>query len=127
MRASADGVSLLLLWVAHSLSMSVSVAQAGPSPSLSPDSSKITFHTSSDLVLVDVIANKNGLPDKTLQRAISKFSITVSRFRSRPLTAVRNSQPGRSHCGSSYSATCKRTSGKGRAYLQDEAVFLKLP
>ena len=33
--------------------------------------SQITFHTSSNLVLVDVIARnpKNGLPDKTLTRA----------------------------------------------------------
>ena len=38
--------------------------------SASPTSADITFHSSSDLVLVDVIARnaKNGLPDKTLKK-----------------------------------------------------------
>ena len=36
--------------------------------STSPSSADITFHSSSDLVLVDVIVLKNGLPDKTLKQ-----------------------------------------------------------
>jgi hypothetical protein len=41
------------------------VAQEGPAIN---QASETTFHTSSDLVLVDVIALKNGLPDKGLTR-----------------------------------------------------------
>ena len=43
-------------------------AQEALSVTHSPPSSDVTFHSSADLVLVDVIALKNGLPDKTLKR-----------------------------------------------------------
>src|SRR5438067_4119464 len=43
-------------------------ATSQETPSASPSFGDITFHTSSDLVLVDVIALTNGLPDKTLKR-----------------------------------------------------------
>lgn len=55
-----------LLWL---LTVSIcalsAVAQGSPS---GPPSPEITFRSSSNLVLVDVIALKNGLPDKTLKR-----------------------------------------------------------
>ena len=43
-------------------------ATSQETPSASPSFGDITFHTSSDLVLVDVIALTNGLPDKILKR-----------------------------------------------------------
>lgn len=46
----------------------LATAQQAPSATHSPPAD-ITFHSSSDLVLVDVIALKNGVPDKTLKRA----------------------------------------------------------
>jgi hypothetical protein len=46
----------------------ITVAQEVPTGSLAPRSPEIIFHSSSNLVLVDVIALKNGLPDKTLKR-----------------------------------------------------------
>jgi hypothetical protein len=54
-------IYLLLVFLALGLSGSRAVAQG----------SQITFHSSSNLVLIDVIARnaKNGLPDKTLTRA----------------------------------------------------------
>lgn len=56
----------MLLSLQCGSTMSV-VAQVAPSVTQSPE---ITFHSSSNLVLVDVIAlnAKNGLPDKTLKR-----------------------------------------------------------
>ncbi len=46
------------------------VAQEAPSVTHSPHSAEITLHSSTNLVLVDVIARnaKSGLPDKTLKR-----------------------------------------------------------
>jgi hypothetical protein len=46
----------------------LATVQEAPSVTHSPPAN-ITFHSSSNLVLVDVIALKNGLPDKTLKRA----------------------------------------------------------
>jgi len=45
--------------------LSCAVAQKAPSL---PSSSEPTFRSSSHLVLVPVVALKNGLPDKTLKR-----------------------------------------------------------
>jgi len=61
-----------LATVAFALLMSESnllaTAQEASSISHAPPSANVTFHISSELVLVDVIAFKNGLPDKTLKR-----------------------------------------------------------
>lgn len=60
-------VMLLLLSLRASFFALSATAQEAPSV---PQSPEIIFHTSSNLVLVDVIARnaKNGLPDKTLKR-----------------------------------------------------------
>lgn len=58
-------VALALLMFESNL---IATAQEAPSVTHSPSSADITFHSSSDLVLVDVIALKNGLPDRTLKR-----------------------------------------------------------
>lgn len=66
MKLSAILAFALLLFQC-SLSATLGLAQEVPSVTHSPE---ITFHSSSDLVLVDVVAlnTKNGLPDKTLKR-----------------------------------------------------------
>jgi|SRR5579859_506902 len=46
----------------------LAAAQEPPSATPSPAPAEFTFHSSSDLVLVDVMALKNGLPDKGLKR-----------------------------------------------------------
>ena len=56
---------LALFLVQLEVSAIAAVAQASPSDTHSPE---ITFHTSSNLVLVNVMAIKNGLPEKTLRR-----------------------------------------------------------
>jgi len=53
-------IPAFVLLLVHGVAIA-SLAQSAPPP-------EITFHSSSDLVLVDVIALKNGLPDMTLQR-----------------------------------------------------------
>jgi hypothetical protein len=60
-------VILLLLSLGLSLSTLSAVAQEAPSV---PQSPEITFYSSSDLVLVNVVAlnAKNGLSDKMLKR-----------------------------------------------------------
>ncbi len=50
------------------LALGSAVAQEDSSVTHSPQSPENTFHSSSNLVLVPVIALKNGLPDKTLKR-----------------------------------------------------------
>jgi len=50
------------------LALGSAVAQEDASVSPSPQSPEITLHSSSNLVLVPVVALKNGLPDKTLKR-----------------------------------------------------------
>ena len=59
--------ALALIWIQPSLFALSGAAQGVPSV---PHSPEITLHSSSNLVLVDVIAlnAKNGLPDKTLKR-----------------------------------------------------------
>jgi hypothetical protein len=54
--------------VTHSPAVQISGLQEMPPVNQSPD---ITFHSSSDLVLIDVIARnaKNGVPDKTLTKS----------------------------------------------------------
>ena len=66
MRTKPAVILLLLLSLHVSFSI-LSAAQEAPSV---PQSPEITFHSSSNLVLVDVVAlkGKNGLPDKTLRR-----------------------------------------------------------
>lgn len=63
-------LAFVLLLLQRSLSTTSGVAQEVPSVTHSPHSSEITFHSSSNLVLVDVVAlnAKNGLPDKSLKR-----------------------------------------------------------
>jgi hypothetical protein len=63
-------LACVLLLIQLSLFSLSGVAQEVPSVSHSPRSPEITFHTSSDLVLVDVTAlnAKDGLPDDTLKR-----------------------------------------------------------
>ena len=56
---------LALFLVQLEVSAIAAVAQASPSDTHSPE---ITFRTSSNLVLVNVMAIKNGLPEKTLRR-----------------------------------------------------------
>jgi hypothetical protein len=55
----------ILVLVLPLVAVIAGVAQEGPGVN---QPSEMTFHTSSDLVLVDVIALKNGLPDKGLKR-----------------------------------------------------------
>jgi hypothetical protein len=74
----------------------VATAQEAWSISHAPPFADVTFHSSSDLVLVDVIAFKNGLPDKTLKRgdlevfdngrpvSITTFD-SVAQFAARPV------------------------------------------
>lgn len=50
------------------LALGSALAQEVPSVAHSSQSPETTFHSSSNLVLVQVIALKNGLPDKTLKR-----------------------------------------------------------
>ncbi len=57
-------LAFLLLLLQPSLSAISGAAQ--DVPSVTPP--EITFHSSSNLVLVPVIALKNGLPDKTLKQ-----------------------------------------------------------
>ena len=64
MKAATIGWLALFL-VQLEVSAIAAVAQASPSDTHSPE---ITFHTSSNLVLVNVMAIKNGLPEKTLRR-----------------------------------------------------------
>lgn len=63
-------LALALLLLQSSLFGVFGVAQDAPSDIHSSHSPEITFHSSSNLVLVPVIAlnGKNGLPDKTLKR-----------------------------------------------------------
>ena len=63
-------LAFVLLLLQRSLSTMSGVAQEVPSVTHSPHSPEITLHSSSNLVLVDVIAlhAKNGLPDKTLKQ-----------------------------------------------------------
>ena len=91
MRTLAILALALLMFASNPLA----TAQEAPSVTHSP-TSDITFHSSSDLVLVDVIALKNGLPDKTLKRgdfdvfdnghpvSIATFD-TGAQFATRPL------------------------------------------
>jgi hypothetical protein len=50
------------------LALGSAVAQEVPSVTHSSQSPETTFHSASNLVLIPVIALKNGLPDKTLKR-----------------------------------------------------------
>jgi hypothetical protein len=63
-------LAFVLLFLQRSLSTISGAAQEVPPVTHPPQSPEITFHTSSSLVLLDVIAlnAKNGLPDKTLKR-----------------------------------------------------------
>ena len=63
-------LAIVLLLLQRSLATISGVAQEVPSVTHYPHPPEITFHSSSNLVLVDVIAlnAKNGLPDKTLKR-----------------------------------------------------------
>jgi hypothetical protein len=63
-------LGFVVLLLQASLSTISGVAQEVPPVTPSPDSPEITFQSSSNLVLVDVIAlnAKNGLPDSTLKR-----------------------------------------------------------
>ena len=57
-----------MLSVISLLAPGCAVAQEIPSVTHSSQSPEITFHSSSNLVLVPVVALKNGLPDKTFKR-----------------------------------------------------------
>jgi hypothetical protein len=90
-------------------------------------SPEITFHSSSDLVLVDVIARnaKDGLPDKTLKK--SDFQI----FDNDQLVAIKTFDSGaqfttRSLFGSWCSARCKVTRRKVPGCSPDKSVFSSL-
>jgi hypothetical protein len=67
MRMKPAVILLLVLWLRASLSTLSAAAQEAPSVSHSPE---ITLHSSSNLVLVDVVAlnANNRLPDKRLKR-----------------------------------------------------------
>ena len=57
---------LLVIVLSVESNLSVGIAQEGPPPDTR--SSEITLHASSNLVLVDVIATRNSLPDSTLKQ-----------------------------------------------------------
>jgi hypothetical protein len=61
-------LAFALLMFETNLLATSGVEQEARSVTHSPPSDDITFHSSSDLVVVDVIALKDGLPDKTLKR-----------------------------------------------------------
>lgn len=60
--------SALFLGVISLLALGSALAQVVPSVPHSSQPPETTFHSSSNLVLVPVVALKNGLPDKTLKR-----------------------------------------------------------
>ena len=60
--------SALVLGVISLLAPGCAVPQEVPSVTQSSQSPEIKFHSSSNLVLVPVVALKNGLPDKTFKR-----------------------------------------------------------
>jgi len=63
-------LAFILLWLQCSLFTISAVAQEVPPVTPSPHSLELTLHSSSNLVLVDVVAlnAKSGLPEKTLKR-----------------------------------------------------------
>jgi hypothetical protein len=61
-------LAFALLMFETNLPATSGVEQEARSVTHSPPSDDITFHSSSDLVVVDVIALKDGLPGKTLKR-----------------------------------------------------------
>src|ERR1700733_718539 len=91
-----SAILLLLLSLQVSFFTLPAVAQKGAPVSDSPE---ITLHSSSNLVLVDVIAlnAKSGLPDKTLMRDDFRIFDNGAKFTTRPLAlwfVVQCNMPG---------------------------------
>src|SRR6516162_1892755 len=100
-------LAIVLLLLQRSLATISGVAQEVPSVTHYPHPPEITFHSSSNLVLVDVIAlnAKNGLPDKTLKRG--DFQIFDNGHPVSIKTLDSGHKLGRSHFGLSCNAACK--------------------
>ena len=91
-------------------------------------SREITFHSSSNLVLVDVIARnaKDELPEKTLKKSDFQVFDNDQPVAIKTFDSGHNLQPGLSPFGLWCSAICKVTRGKVLGCSPDKSVVSSL-